>query len=104
MLDIAGLVPSAERDAALVLLRGPHWRWPFGHRTGPAFSEAGRGECVLEHVALSVQGLGAIDLKPGGIATFLRAAVQDERGLLGLASLKRPPYRRGRYLRGEPGG
>ncbi|MEU8679097.1 NUDIX domain-containing protein [Streptomyces sp. NPDC048560] len=51
--------------------------WSFEDRTGPEFSAEGRGEYVLEEVPLTVEGIGAIDLKPEEIAHVLRGAIGD---------------------------
>lgn len=62
--------------------------WCFAERTGPEFSEAGRGEYVLEQVSLTVEALDAINLKPTELAIFLRDALQAEGGLLAQPDLR----------------
>ncbi|MGG8406391.1 hypothetical protein ACM614_07035 [Streptomyces sp. 12297] len=49
--------------------------WSFEDRTGPEFSAEARGEYALEEIALTVEGLDGIDLKPEGIAHVLRGAI-----------------------------
>lgn len=62
-------------------------RWSFARRSGPEFSEAGRGEYVPEEIPLTPEALRMIDIRPEQIATFLRGAV--ERGdLLTLPELR----------------
>ncbi|MFB8170141.1 NUDIX domain-containing protein [Kitasatospora purpeofusca] len=55
-------------------------RWSFEDRTGPEFSEEGRGEYLLEEIPLTAEAIDAINLLPQEIAAVLRAAV--ERGEL----------------------
>ncbi|MFE6750292.1 NUDIX domain-containing protein [Kitasatospora purpeofusca] len=55
-------------------------KWSFEERTGPEFSEEGRGEYLLEEIPLTGEAIGAINLLPREIAAVLRAAV--ERGEL----------------------
>ncbi|MGW6745071.1 NUDIX hydrolase [Streptomyces sp. NPDC055025] len=58
-------------------------KWSFEDRTGPEFSQEGRGEYLLEEIALTTEALGAVDLKPEEIADVLRNAV-DRGDLLSL--------------------
>ncbi|MFD4395477.1 NUDIX domain-containing protein [Kitasatospora sp. NPDC058397] len=55
-------------------------KWSFEDRTGPEFTQEGRGEYLLEEVPLTTEALDAISLLPQEIATVLRGAV--ERGVL----------------------
>jgi len=55
-------------------------KWNFEDRTGPEFSQEGRGEYLLEEIPLTTHDLDAINLLPQEIATVLRKAV--ERGEL----------------------
>ncbi|TYB63289.1 NUDIX domain-containing protein [Nonomuraea sp. PA05] len=58
--------------------------YDFNQRTGPEFTEEGRGRYVLQPVPLTVDGLDAIDLKPPQIAAFLRKGVDAGFDLLAL--------------------
>jgi 8-oxo-dGTP pyrophosphatase MutT (NUDIX family) len=65
--------------------------WSFADRTGPEFSEIGRGEYQLEEVPLTATALEAVDIKPAEVAALLRATVLDEsdgHGLFGLPDLR----------------
>ncbi|MEV7355019.1 NUDIX domain-containing protein [Kitasatospora sp. NPDC091276] len=55
-------------------------KWSFEDRSGPEFSQEGRGEYLLEELPLTTEALDAISLLPQEIATVLRGAV--ERGAL----------------------
>jgi len=55
-------------------------KWSFEDRTGPEFSQEGRGEYLLEEIPLTTEALDAINLLPQEIAVVLREAV--ERGEL----------------------
>ncbi|MFJ3787658.1 NUDIX domain-containing protein [Kitasatospora sp. NPDC090091] len=55
-------------------------KWSFEDRTGPEFSQEGRGDYILEEIPLTAEALDAINLLPQEIATVLREAV--ERGEL----------------------
>ncbi|KJY35303.1 NUDIX domain-containing protein [Streptomyces sp. NRRL S-495] len=55
-------------------------KWSFEDRTGPEFSQEGRGEYLLEEIPLTTEAIDAINLQPREIAVVLRAAV--ERGEL----------------------
>ncbi|GLW73402.1 hypothetical protein Kpho02_57010 [Kitasatospora phosalacinea] len=55
-------------------------KWSFEDRTGPEFSQEGRGEYLLEEIPLTTEALDAINLLPQEIASVLREAV--ERGEL----------------------
>ncbi|MFJ4669543.1 NUDIX hydrolase [Kitasatospora purpeofusca] len=55
-------------------------KWSFEDRTGPEFSQEGRGEYLLEEIPLTGEAIDAINLLPREIAVVLRAAV--ERGEL----------------------
>lgn len=54
--------------------------WSFEDRTGPEFSQEGRGQYLLEEIALTTDALDAVDLKPEEIAAVLRDTL--ERGEL----------------------
>ncbi|MER7766921.1 NUDIX domain-containing protein [Kitasatospora sp. NPDC096140] len=55
-------------------------KWSFEDRTGPEFSQEGRGEYILEEIPLAADALDAVNLLPQDFATVLRGAV--ERGEL----------------------
>ncbi|MFE7595178.1 NUDIX domain-containing protein [Kitasatospora sp. NPDC057512] len=55
-------------------------KWNFEDRTGPEFSQEGRGEYLLEEIPLTAEALDAVNLLPQDFATVLRGAV--ERGNL----------------------
>jgi ADP-ribose pyrophosphatase YjhB (NUDIX family) len=68
--------------------------WDFAARTGPEFSEPGRGNYQLQQIPLTADGLGAIDLKPAAVAGLLRDAIGAGRDLFTLPDLRsarRPP-------------
>ncbi|MFI9275501.1 NUDIX domain-containing protein [Kitasatospora sp. NPDC052896] len=50
--------------------------WNFEDRTGPEFSQEGRGEYLLEEIPLTAEALDVINLLPQEIATVLRGAVE----------------------------
>ncbi|GGZ21674.1 hypothetical protein GCM10010387_13500 [Streptomyces inusitatus] len=60
--------------------------WAFEARTGPEFGEEGRGEYLLEEVALTPGALEAVNLQPREIASLLGRAVSGS----GLGVLERP--------------
>jgi ADP-ribose pyrophosphatase YjhB (NUDIX family) len=62
--------------------------WDFAARTGPEFSEPGRGIYQLEQIPLTLAGLTAIDLKPAAVAELLRNAVGKGRDLFTLPDLR----------------
>ncbi|MEV7776655.1 NUDIX domain-containing protein [Kitasatospora sp. NPDC088351] len=55
-------------------------KWSFDDRTGPEFSQEGRGEYLLEEIPLTADALDAVSLLPQEFAAVLREAV--ERGEL----------------------
>ncbi|MGW4895357.1 NUDIX hydrolase [Kitasatospora sp. NPDC004240] len=55
-------------------------KWSFEDRTGPEFSQEGRGEYLLEEIPLTADALDAVNLLPQEFAAVLRNAV--ERGEL----------------------
>ncbi|MFI9330503.1 NUDIX domain-containing protein [Kitasatospora sp. NPDC052868] len=55
-------------------------KWSFEDRTGPEFSQEGRGEYLLEEISLTADALDAVNLLPQDFAAVLREAV--ERGEL----------------------
>jgi hypothetical protein len=65
--------------------------WDLASRTGPEFSEQGRGTYQLEQVPLTTAGLGVIDLQPTAIAGLLRDAIAEGRDLFTLPDLRSGP-------------
>ncbi|GAB7181776.1 hypothetical protein ATKI12_1607 [Kitasatospora sp. Ki12] len=55
-------------------------KWNFEDRTGPEFSQEGRGEYILEEIPLTTDALDTVNLLPQDFAAVLRDAV--ERGEL----------------------
>ncbi|MEU3562939.1 MULTISPECIES: NUDIX domain-containing protein [unclassified Kitasatospora] len=51
-------------------------KWNFEDRTGPEFSQEGRGEYLLEEIPLTIEALDAVNLLPHEFATALREAVE----------------------------
>jgi 8-oxo-dGTP pyrophosphatase MutT (NUDIX family) len=66
-------------------------RWSFEDRTGPEFTEPGRGQYQLEEIPLTTAGLSGIDLKPDALAVLLRDAVGAGRDLYALPDLRQAP-------------
>lgn len=62
--------------------------WSFGDRTGPEFSESGRGCYELEEIPCDAEAVAAIDLKPSEIAVFLANALRSVGGLAALPDLR----------------
>ena len=63
-------------------------RWSFAGRTGPEFSEPGRGTYELEEIPSHADHVEAIDLKPDEIAEFLTNALRGTGGLAALPDLR----------------
>src|SRR6266496_2366722 len=63
-------------------------RWSFADRTGPEFSEPGRGTYELEEIPSHADDVEAIDLKPDEIAEFLTKALRGTAGLAALPDLR----------------
>ncbi|MFD9686925.1 NUDIX domain-containing protein [Kitasatospora sp. NPDC001309] len=51
-------------------------KWNFADRTGPEFSQEGRGEYLLEETPLTIEALATINLLPREITTVLRETVE----------------------------
>jgi ADP-ribose pyrophosphatase YjhB (NUDIX family) len=62
--------------------------WSFADKTGPEFSEAGRGIYELEEIPGHADAIEAIDLKPVEIAAFLTNALRSDGGLAALPDLR----------------
>jgi 8-oxo-dGTP pyrophosphatase MutT (NUDIX family) len=54
-------------------------KWAFDERTGPEFSQEGRGQYLLEEIALTSEGISGIDLRPPEIAVEIRRAILEGR-------------------------
>ncbi|MHC5902631.1 NUDIX domain-containing protein [Streptomyces sp. S6] len=50
--------------------------WDFEARTGPEFSQEGRGEYLLQELPLTVEAIGGANLMPSEIAVVLREGVE----------------------------
>ncbi|WP_369182792.1 NUDIX domain-containing protein [Streptomyces sp. Y1] len=79
--EIVGLLHTIEgdderQDFYLATIE----EWSFEDRTGPEFSQEGRGEYLLEEIPLTTDALDAVNLLPKDFAAVLREAV--ERGKL----------------------
>jgi 8-oxo-dGTP pyrophosphatase MutT (NUDIX family) len=85
VLSLLHILQSEDERQFFYLGRIRHWS--FANRTGPEFSEDGRGEYVLEEVPLALEALRMIDLKPPQIATFVLGAIAG-RGLFSLPDLR----------------
>lgn len=62
--------------------------WSFADRTGPEFSEPGRGSYELEEIPSHADDIEAIDLKPDEIALFLASTLRSTGGLAALPDLR----------------
>jgi 8-oxo-dGTP pyrophosphatase MutT (NUDIX family) len=62
--------------------------WSFADRTGPEFSEPGRGSYELEEISSRPEAVAAIALKPDEIAVFLASALSSPGGLAALPDLR----------------
>ena len=92
--DITSLLQvldSGSGDERQYFYLGRIASWDFAARTGPEFSEPGRGTYQLEQIPLTAAGLGAIDLKPAAVAGLLRDAVAAGRDLFTLPDLRSGP-------------
>lgn len=97
--EIAG---TAEIHSLILVIDGTSERqyfylgrirtWSFIDRSGPEFTEPGRGRYALDLVPLTAAGLASIDLKPAPIAELLAKtlsasrdpfALPDQRAALG---------------------
>jgi 8-oxo-dGTP pyrophosphatase MutT (NUDIX family) len=77
-LEVLSLIHIEELDDELQFFYlGRIEHWSFADRTGPEFSEDGRGEYALDEIPLTLEALSLIDLKPAEIAAVVRAAVAD---------------------------
>ncbi|MGW1276121.1 NUDIX hydrolase [Streptomyces tsukubensis] len=50
-------------------------KWNFDDRTGPEFSQEGRGEYLLEEIPLTTSAVDAVNLLPRQFAAVLREAI-----------------------------
>jgi 8-oxo-dGTP pyrophosphatase MutT (NUDIX family) len=77
-VEVLSLIHIEESDGERQFFYlGRIGHWSFADRTGPEFSEDGRGEYALDEIPLKLEALSSIDLKPAGIAAFVRAAIAD---------------------------
>lgn len=77
---IVGLVNVLERETErqyFYLARIS--QWSFADRTGPEFSEAGRGSYELEEIPATAKAVASLDLKPREIAAVITGALRDGR-------------------------
>jgi 8-oxo-dGTP pyrophosphatase MutT (NUDIX family) len=63
-------------------------RWDFADRTGPEFTEIGRGRYILDQVPLTSSDLARIDLVPPETADLLQRAASDGTDLFRLPDLR----------------
>jgi 8-oxo-dGTP pyrophosphatase MutT (NUDIX family) len=92
--DITSLLQvleSGSGDERQYFYLGRMTSWDFASRSGPEFSEPGRGTYQLEQVPLTAAGLAAIDLKPAAVAGLLRDALAEGRDLFTLPDLRSAP-------------
>jgi 8-oxo-dGTP pyrophosphatase MutT (NUDIX family) len=74
--EILGLFHSIERsDQRELFYLARIGQWSFEDRTGPEFSETGRGEYQLEEVPLTPEAIGGLNLKPDEMGVLLRGAI-----------------------------
>nr|WP_280722105.1 NUDIX domain-containing protein [Kitasatospora sp. MAA4] len=52
-------------------------KWNFEDRTGPEFSQEGRGEYLLEEIPLTTAALDTVKLLPEDFAAVLRDAIEQ---------------------------
>ncbi|MFG2908206.1 NUDIX domain-containing protein [Kitasatospora sp. NPDC048286] len=74
--EIVGLLHTIEtdderQDFYLATIE----KWSFENRTGPEFSQEGRGEYILEEIPLTAGSLDTINLLPQEIDAVLREVV-----------------------------
>jgi ADP-ribose pyrophosphatase YjhB (NUDIX family) len=65
--------------------------WAFPDRSGPEFTETGRGIYTLDAVTMTTAGLGSVALKPDALAAFLNAALVEHASLFALPDLRLTP-------------
>jgi 8-oxo-dGTP pyrophosphatase MutT (NUDIX family) len=82
------VLDSGPGNARQYFYLGRITSWDFAARTGPEFSEPGRGTYQLQQIPLTAAGLGAIDLKPAAVAGLLRKAIAEGRDLFTLPDLR----------------
>ncbi|MFE7563861.1 NUDIX domain-containing protein [Kitasatospora sp. NPDC057500] len=74
--EIVGLLHTVEGDGERQdFYLATVEEWSFEDRSGPEFSQEGRGEYLLEEIPLTTGALATVNLLPPEIATVLRAAV-----------------------------
>lgn len=65
----------ADDDATQFFCLAGITTWSFEDRTGPEFSQEGRGEYLLEELPLTPQALRGINLKPDEITGVIVSAM-----------------------------
>jgi 8-oxo-dGTP pyrophosphatase MutT (NUDIX family) len=87
--EILDLFHSIERSGELELFYlATIGQWSFDDRTGPEFTEAGRGEYHLEEVPLTSEAIEGLNVKPDEVGVLLRGAI-DRGDLISLAEATR---------------
>jgi ADP-ribose pyrophosphatase YjhB (NUDIX family) len=62
--------------------------WSFPDRSGPEFTETGRGTYALDAVPMTTAGLDSVTLKPDALTLFLNAALVEHASLFALPDLR----------------
>jgi ADP-ribose pyrophosphatase YjhB (NUDIX family) len=89
-VDIHSLVHVVqETDRRQFVYFARAHRWSFADRYGPEFSEPERGKYQLDVLPLTVEAIGAIDLKPNEIREVVLRALRHGVGLSELPDLRR---------------
>jgi myo-inositol-1(or 4)-monophosphatase len=85
------VLERAEERQYFYLGRISHWS--FSDKTGPEFTEPGRGEYLLEEIPLTSDVIDDLDLKPAEIAGLLRQHIHAGRDLFTLPDLRQQDRR-----------
>jgi 8-oxo-dGTP pyrophosphatase MutT (NUDIX family) len=91
IISLLHVLDSGAGDERQYFYLGRITSWDFAARTGPEFTEPGRGTYHLEQVPLTTAGLGVIDLQPIAVAGLLRDAIAEGRDLFTLPDLRSGP-------------
>jgi ADP-ribose pyrophosphatase YjhB (NUDIX family) len=89
--DIHSLLCVLDQDGArqnIFLGRARSWSFDAADRSGPEFTDPGRGEYQLQLVPLTVEAIGRIDLKPEDLAQFLASHLRAGTDLFTLPDLR----------------
>jgi ADP-ribose pyrophosphatase YjhB (NUDIX family) len=70
------------------LARVRNWSAKASDRTGPEFTDPGRGEYHLQLLPLTAEAVGGIDLKPDALARFLLSHLRKSTDLFVLPDLR----------------